>query len=171
MKQARPRPRADAIGIIGILIVLIAGCAPRLIPEELAREIDPALSLEQVRDNVDAQLGKRILLGGEIIEVRPVEGKTEIEFLEKPLDDRQVPLPVDVSAGKFILIHPGPPDPALFKSGRRATVVGKVAGARTAEGSVIPVLDELFIRVWPPQGIAPESRFSIGIGFGAVFGR
>jgi starvation-inducible outer membrane lipoprotein len=169
MRRVRLRPRAGAIGFL--LLVLVAGCAPRLIPEELEREIDPALSLEQVRKDVDAQLGKRILLGGEIIEVRPREGKTEIEFLEKPLDDRQVPLPVDASAGKFILIHPGSPDPSLFRSGRRATVVGKVAGSRTVEGSTIPLLDELFIRVWPPQGVAPESRFSIGIGFGAVIGR
>ncbi|HET6370197.1 MAG TPA: Slp family lipoprotein [Nitrospiria bacterium] len=167
----RARPWAGAVEVIALFLILIAGCAPRLIPEELAREIDPALTLERIRENVDAQLGKRILLGGEIIEVRPLEGKSEIEILEKPLDDRQVPLPVDASAGKFILIHPGPMDASLFRSGRRATVVGKVAGSRTTEGSVIPVLDELFIRVWPPQGVAPESRISIGIGFGTVIHR
>jgi outer membrane lipoprotein len=159
--------------LIGVAVLLLLGCAPRLIPQELEREVDPDLTLREVRKDADLHLGKRLLLGGEIIAVHPKSEGSEIELLEKPLDSNRVPLPVDASEGRFILIHPGSLDLAQFKSGRRITLIGKVVGTRRlGEEQAIPVLESTFLHAWPPQGRSfGEPALSIGFGFGAVFGR
>lgn len=166
------RLAARIIGLGGIALIA-CGCSPRLIPPEVLREVDPKLSLEEVRKDVDAQRGKRILLGGEIIEVHPAGAGTELEILEKPLNPAHYPMPIDDSEGRFILVYHGALDPALFKSGRRVTVVGKVSGSRAfPDGAPVPVLEERFLHLWPPGGRDPsEPTFSFGLGFGAVFGR
>lgn len=164
---------AGRLLVLGSLVLTAVGCAPRLIPPEIEREIDPGLSLQEVRKDIEAQQGKRLLLGGEIIEVRPQKEKTELEILEKPLNQNHYPVLVDASQGRFILIAPGLLDPAIYQSGRRVTVVGKVSGFRTsAEGTRLPVLEERFLHLWPPGGQdSSEPSFSIGIGLGAMFGR
>lgn len=133
----------NGTGWFFISVFIISGCTQKLIPQELEQEIGPELTLALLRQDIEAQQGKRILLGAEIIEIHLQENKTELELLEKPLTKEGVPLAVDASQGRFILIHSGPLDPMQYKSGRRVTVVGKVLGSREIGlGGEVPVMKE-----------------------------
>ncbi|MFY9270114.1 MAG: Slp family lipoprotein [Candidatus Manganitrophaceae bacterium] len=172
------RAIARNIGMISLWVsafLLLVSCGPKVIPEVLEERIDRRLTFEEVKENPEAHLGRLILIGGEIIETRNFEDKTEIEVLQKPLGSDRAPIPIDESGGRFILIHPTFLDPVVFKSGRRITVVGVVQGKRMerigqAEG-VVPVLGDEHIYLWPSGRYQKEPSINIGFGFGAIFGR
>ena len=159
-----------------ILSLFFAGCGPKVIPKEFEEKIDKKVTFEEVKRNPEAFKGKRILVGGEIIETRNLQGKTEIEVLQKPLGRDRDPLPADESAGRFILIHPSFLDPTVFRGGRRITAVGVVAGNRAQKigetEMIYPVLESEHIHLWPiGSGQRTEPSIGIGLGFGFGFGR
>lgn len=156
--------------------VFLAACGPKVIPKEHEEKIDKKLTFAEVKRDPAAFKGKRILVGGEIIETRNLEGKTEIEILQKPLGRDRGPLQIDQSEGRFLLIHPSFLDPSVFGSGRRVTAVGVVEGSRSQKigesEMVFPILENEHIHLWPVgSGQRNEPSFGISLGFGAIFGR
>lgn len=155
---------------------IFSSCGPRVVPEDLERKIEKEITFEEVKKNPEGYKGKRLLVGGEIIEVRNLQDKTEIEILQKPLGRDRAPLNVDESDGRFVLIHPSFLDPSVFRSGRRLTAVGWVEGSRAERvgqaETVQPVLQSEHIHLWPPgQGGRTEPSIGIGLGFGFGFSR
>lgn len=155
---------------------MFSSCGPKVIPEDLERKVEKEISFQEVKKSPDSFKGKRILVGGEIIEVRNLKDKTEIEILQKPLGRDRAPLNVDESNGRFVLIHPSFLDPSVFRSGRRLTAVGLVEGSRAEQVGeaemVQPVLQSEHIHLWPPgQGGRTEPSIGIGLGFGFGFSR
>jgi outer membrane lipoprotein len=135
------------------------------------------VTFEEVKRNPETYRGKRILVGGEIIETRNLQGKTEIEILQKPLGNDRGPLPVDESEGRFLLIHSSFLDPSVFRSGRRVTAVGVVEGSRSQRigemEMVYPIFENEHIHLWPSGSgqHGAEPSFGISLGFGAIFSR
>ncbi|SRR5579884_202954 len=166
---------------LGALILLfssplLSSCGPRVVPEDLEGKIEKNITFEEVKKDPEAYKGKRILVGGEIIEIRNLKDKTEIEILQKPLGRDRAPLSVDESGGRFLLIHPSFLDPSVFSSGRRLTAVGLVEGGRTERigqaEMVVPILQSEHIHLWKPgSGSHTEPSIGIGFGFGAIFAR
>lgn len=152
--------------------LIFSSCGPKVVPEDLERKIEKEISFNEVKKNPESYKGKRILVGGEIIEIRNLQDKTEIQILQKPLGRDRAPLNVDESDGRFVLIHPSFLDPSVFRSGRRLTAVGLVEGTRSEQVGgaqmVEPVLQSEHIHLWPP-GEGGRSEPSIGIGFGFGF--
>jgi outer membrane lipoprotein len=158
------------------LSLFFAGCGSKVIPEEFDEKIDKKVTFEEVKRDPESFRGKRILVGGEIIETRNLQGKTEIEILQKPLGRDRGPLPVDESEGRFVLVHPSFLDPSVFRSGRRVTAVGVVEGSRSQKIGetelVYPILENEHIHLWPVgSGQRTEPTIGIGLGFGFGFGR
>lgn len=156
--------------------LIVSSCGPKVIPEDLERKVEKEISFQEVRKNPDSFKGKRILVGGEIIEIRNLQDKTEIEILQKPLGRDRAPLNVDESGGRFVLIHPSFLDPSVFRSGRRLTAVGLVEGGRAEQVGqaemIEPVLQSEHIHLWPPgEGGRTEPSIGIGLGFGFGFSR
>jgi outer membrane lipoprotein len=156
--------------------LIFSSCGPRVIPEDLERKVEKEISFQEVKKNPESYKGRRILVGGEIIEVRNLQNKTEIEILQKPLGRDRAPLNVDESGGRFVLIHPSFLDPSVFRSGRRLTAVGMVEGSRAervGEAEMVqPVLQSEHIHLWPPgEGGRTEPSIGIGLGFGFGFSR
>jgi outer membrane lipoprotein len=156
-----------------LLSLFLTGCGSKVIPEEFEKKIDKKVTFEEVKRDPEAFKGKRILVGGEIIETRSLQGKTEIEILQKPLGRDRGPLPVDESEGRFVLVHASFLDPSVFRSGRRVTAVGVVEGSRSQKigetEMIYPILENEHIHLWP-VGSGQRSGPSIGIGFGFGFG-
>lgn len=166
-------PKALALFFLLLSFTMFTSCGPRVIPEDLERKVERGISFQEVKKNPESYKGRRILVGGEIIEIRNLQNKTEIEILQKPLGRDRAPINVDESGGRFVLIHPAFLDPSVFRSGRRLTAVGLVEGARAERVGqaemVQPVLQSEHIHLWPP-GQGGRSEPSIGIGFGFGFG-
>jgi outer membrane lipoprotein len=164
------------LSLILILPLFLAACGPKVIPKEMEERIDKQLTFDEVKRDPGAFKGKRILVGGEIIETRNLGGKTEIEILQKPLGRDREPLPVDSSDGRFLLVHPAFLDPSVFRSGRRVTAVGVVDGSRSQKigetEMIYPIFENEHIHLWPVgSGRSSEPSFGISLGFGAIFGR
>ncbi len=159
-----------------LLFLSLTACGPKVIPKEFEEKLDKKVTFEEVKRNPETYRGKRILVGGEIIETRNLEGKTEIEILQKPLGRDRSPLPVDDSEGRFILIHPSFLDPSVFRSGRRVTAVGVVEGSRSQKigeaERIYPIFENEHLHLWPVgTGRSHEPSFGISLGFGAIFSR
>lgn len=175
MKRLR-NGRKGLLLLILFFPLFLAACGPKVIPKEVEEKIDKELTFDEVKRDPGAFKGKRILVGGEIIETRNLQGRTEIEILQKPLGRDRGPLPVDSSDGRFLLIHPAFLDPSVFRSGRRITAVGVVDGSRLQKigenEMTYPVFENEHIYLWPVgSGQSSEPSFGISLGFGAVFGR
>ncbi len=153
---------------------LLISCGPKIIPDDLDAKIDPFVSFQDLLKNPENYIGKHVLLGGEIIETHVSKDHSEIELLQKPLDARKSPRLTDDSLGRFYISDSSFLDPAIYKSGRRITVVGIVQGSQSRKiggaERTYPLLERRHLHLWPP-----ESRYSSGsgprfsIGLGAIF--
>ena len=157
------------IVFIVCLLVLISACAP-VISQKTMSAVDKSISFTALRDNPDIFKGKIVVLGGQIIATTVKAEETWIEVLQRPLDYRQKPQDTDQSSGRFLVHFQGFLDPAIYASGRKLTVAGKV------EGKVVRPLKELNYSypviiaeeyyLWKPDDIYGSPRFGVGIGVG-----
>lgn len=166
--------KMPAVLLLFLSSLIFSSCGQKVIPEDLERKVEKEISFQEVKKNPESYKGKRILVGGEIIEIRNLQDKTEIEILQKPLGRDRAPITVDESGGRFVLIHPSFLDPSVFRSGRRLTAVGLVEGGRleqVGEAEMVqPVLQSEHIHLWPPgEGGRSEPSIGIGLGFGFSF--
>jgi outer membrane lipoprotein len=124
-----------------------------VVPQELRREVDRAVTFSELKENPDLYVGRMVLLGGEIIETRNLQEETELEILQKPLGSGDVPVETDESEGRYLIHHLGYLDPAIYRSGRFMTVVGEVMGGKSLRiGETdyqYPVLAAKFLYLWP----------------------
>jgi outer membrane lipoprotein len=120
--------------------------------------VDEGVTLAMVRENPDQYKGKTVLFGGVIVEteVRPQE--TKILILDTALDRSKRPDNVDVSDGRFIALHRGYLDPAIYAAGREITVVGEVSGKEERPLGAIsyryPVVTIDRLMLWEKRGNA-----------------
>ena len=133
-----------------------AGCATAPFPEELTRSVNRSLTLAQIRADPRAQLGARVILGGEILATTPKAGETEIEVLSRRLDSGDAPERSDSSSGRFLVRTPEFLDPAIYSRGRRITVLGTLAGSEKRPVGELtyayPVVAAERIKLWPKEG-------------------
>ena len=153
--------------VLPLLFLLgLSGCAG-VFSKEIIRECDVDVSLLQLMLNSEMYKGRRVLLGGVILTTRHLKGETVIEVLQKPLNWRNAPKDVDQSEGRFLVVSTGFLDGAIYRRGRRITVVGEVLGTRTQILGEInyryPLIsmDKLFL--WDKPRIGPRIRIGIGV--------
>ena len=113
---------------------LFAACSgAKVIPPELAEQIDKSASFSEILASPQSYQGRTILLGGEVLASKRMQDGVELEMLQLPVRDDDDP-PVDrrsESQGRFIAFDRGGGDPASFPPGTRLTLVGTVSGDDT----------------------------------------
>lgn len=156
--------------LIGLL--WFAACATPISPE-MTKEVDQSISFESLLREPAAFNGKTVLLGGDIIKTENLPEKTLIIMLQRSLDSKTKPIEADGSKGRFIISVPGFLDPAIYRQGRKITVVGRVAGKEVRTLDEIeygyPIIDKRELHLWPveeSQDTEPRVIFGIGIGIG-----
>jgi outer membrane lipoprotein len=168
------RERRKIFWIWGVTIasLFMAGCAPVISPEAL-KKVDQTVSFEQLVQNPELYRGRSVLLGGDIIETQNLPEKTLIVVLQRSLGFREKPEADGVSKGRFIVSTPDFLDPAIYRKGRKITVVGSVMGKEVRPVGEIdyayPLIEKTDIYLWPPEepsSTEPKVRFGIGIGIG-----
>jgi outer membrane lipoprotein len=154
------------------LLLWFVGCTAAISPEVL-KEVDQAVSFEDLLKNPEAFRGKTVLLGGDIIETENFSGKTQITVLQHPLNSKNKPFGVDNSKGRFIVSVPEFLDPVIYEKGRKLTVAGTVVGKEVRRLDEItysyPVIDKRELHLWPVEDTLqtePRVIFGIGVGFG-----
>jgi len=111
-----------------LLFILLQGCLP--ISKHLRAQADKTLSFQQVFQNPEANKGKIVIWGGDVIEaINQKDGTTLIVVLQRPLDWTEEPT-FKRSEGRFIVLAEGYVDPYVFRKGRRITVAGEIQGRK-----------------------------------------
>jgi outer membrane lipoprotein len=113
------------------MLALLAGCSSTsIIPEPLEPQIDRSVTFSQLLESPDSYRGKVLVLGGEVLKAKAMNGGTQLEVLQLPLDDDQGPVAErTASKGRFLAWQKDFLDPATIADGSRVTIVGEVTGA------------------------------------------
>jgi outer membrane lipoprotein len=139
------------------LLLLFCACAP--FPRQLMKEIDPSIEFRDLLKDPDAYIGKKILLGGLIIDIQNRKEETLLQVLQTDLDFEKRPIHLDQSLGRFCIRVSGFLDPAIYRKGREVTVIGEVVGKEISPiGEVpytYPVIRAIQIRLWEKRRSAP----------------
>ena len=108
---------------------LLSGCSPHVISQQLREEAAPGLSFPQVLQNPSAYVGKIVIWGGSIIDIRNRQNGAVIRVLEAPLDHEGLPGPQETTRGRFLAEVPEFQDPEVFRKGREITIAGEIVGS------------------------------------------
>lgn len=151
--------------LLGLILSLTA-CAP-VISQEMRSRADTKIDVTRLFHDPDAYRGKTVILGGVIAAAQNLPEGTRIEVLQKPLNSRYIPEETDISQGRFLVIHDGYLDTAIYSSGRYITVAGEVIGAKTGTiGDMpyrYPLMKALEIHLVDSSGSGIPVFFSIGL--------
>lgn len=159
------------------LTVVVTGCATPIIPETLESQVDKTVAFNQVVASPDSYRGTVIVLGGEVLRARALQGGTQLEVLQLPLDGDQAPVTDRMeSKGRFLALQKEFLDPATLAEGTRVTIVGEVTGSAVEKMDDadyrFPTLDVKHLHRWeakraeqrPVSG--PWWNVFGGVGFG-----
>lgn len=140
-----------SLAVLICFLLFLGGCAS-VVPRELRQEIDPSLSFQELKENPDLYQGRKVLLGGQIVNMENLKEETRLQILQKPLGRGDVPQATDESEGRFLVDYGGYLDPAIYRSGRSVTVVGEVIGGESIEVGeaefTAPLVASKFLYLW-----------------------
>ena len=132
----------------------IGGCA-QVISKQLRGQVAKELTLSEVLKDPETYKGKTVLWSGVIISSVNLKEGTMLEVLQKPADMQGKPKDVDESEGRFLALHPGYLDVAIYNGGRKVTVAGEVQGKKIQPLGEIdytyPLISAKEIHLWPVE--------------------
>lgn len=140
--------------VLSLILFLLPGCV-YVISRDVRREVTPDLSFKEVIKDPDAHKGKLVLWGGAIIDSKNLKEGTRIVVLQKDLNSWGRPKESDKSQGRFIVLHPGYLDTAIYRKKREITVAGEITGRKVLPIDEIeytyPVLFSREIHLWTEE--------------------
>ncbi len=126
--------------IIAIIFFTLAGCAGRGLFSGPEGEDAIKVDFGDLQLSPQSYLGRKIILGGVIVQTTNTPEGTIIEIYQTRLDASDTPIEVDVSQGRFLGMYKGFLDSKIHRPGRKITVLG------LAQGEKILKLDEIDYR-------------------------
>ncbi len=117
-------------------LLLNTGCVCA-ISDDSRKLVDSTLTFSNVRENPDIWIGKYIMLGGLIANVKNTNEGGQLEVVQLKLDDNGIPEDAFSSDGRFVATSPNFLDNMIYKPGRLVTLVGEIKGKK------ISTLDEI----------------------------
>ncbi|MHC4184218.1 MAG: Slp family lipoprotein [Planctomycetota bacterium] len=115
--------------LIITLASLVHGCA-HVVSDQVRTQADPGIPVVSLFKNPASYRGTIVILGGMIASSKNTGQGTFLEVVEKPLDYRGRPTQSDRSLGRFIVLHEGYLETAIYSAGKHVTVAGKVLGKK-----------------------------------------
>lgn len=148
-----------------LLFVLLLSCASS--PEFDTSNVDRLLTPKKVVNNIDAALGKTVIWGGTILEVRNLPKETQIEVLAYPLSSSHQPQADKPALGRFIIVHKDYLEPTNFSQGKSLSVLAQITGTRKATIGESPytyvVVRAKQLHLWSASN-QTQTFFHFGIG-------
>jgi outer membrane lipoprotein len=140
---------------LSIFFVLLAftGCA-HPISENMRASLDSSVSVSGLFESPDTYIGKRVMLGGNIIQTRNFPDKSEIEVMQRPMDSYGNLDTGDATLGRFIFRRPGYLESEVYARGRDIIGAGVIVGGQSGR---IGDRDYLFPVIEPQElNLLPE---------------
>lgn len=117
-------------GIIAVLVVVLASCAPVLRKDYMEAGIRD-VPLSEVKHNPESYRGKLFVLGGIIVNAKLTKEGSLVEAIHVQVDS--LGYLTGGADGRYLALYPkesGTLDPQIFRKGRRITVAGEFVGTR-----------------------------------------
>lgn len=122
--------RSSLLPLLLLSIFINAGCT-HVISSRAQDKVDRETEFDQVTENPERYMGKTLLLGGVIVDMRITGEASTLEIFRWKLDRWGEPFAVDEDAGRFLARTERPLDPALYAPGRLVTLTGTLIGQKT----------------------------------------
>jgi starvation-inducible outer membrane lipoprotein len=90
----------------------------------LMKQVDLSADFRKVQKARENYIGKRILLGGWILQTLNRQDESEMRVIQNELDFQKKPISLDQSSGRFIIRFKGFLDSVIYREGREVTVLG-----------------------------------------------
>lgn len=148
-----------------LLTLLLAGCASQ--PFKEARLNGVSFQDIHQTDNVDALIGQKIVVGGDIlIYQQKLDGTTEMEILSRTLSDRGFPMNSGTGTDRALIIIPEKIAESRVINAR-ISAVGTIQAIKKTEGrysdNVIVVLKADDYKLW--RAPATKQKLSYGLTY------
>jgi outer membrane lipoprotein len=109
-----------------LFVVVGAGCS--VISPQVRATAEPPAPYGELVTRAEQLIGKTVILGGYVLETDAGADESVLVVLQAPLDAFDLPADSDESQGRFLTMHSGYLDPAIYREGRVVTIAGVVTG-------------------------------------------
>jgi outer membrane lipoprotein len=137
--------------------VVLLSCSP--LSRSVRQEAETGIAFEAVRHDPETYVGKKLVLGGYILQVVNMPKVTKITVLQTPLGAQDRPQSREQSQGRFVAVYDGFLDPAVYEEGRMLTVAGAVLGKEVIQidGHSYPsvAIKPIETHLWKKEEIRP----------------
>ena len=137
------------------LILTLSGCTP-VISEQSRKLINSDASFQMLKEAPENYIGKNILLGGRIANIRNSVDGAQIEIVQFDLTSQSYPEDTFLSYGRFLATSSTYMDPLIFRRGMLITLVGELKGKKTQRlddmDYTYPVISLREWYLWPGSG-------------------
>ena len=155
-----------------MVLVSCVACAP-VISSEVRAGLDSSLPYTQIAASPEAYIGRRIMLGGTIVEVHNLRDGTRLEILQYPITRRGRPQTDAAPGGRFLVFTPEYLEREVYRPGRAVTVAGRIAAVQSLPlGETMytyPQLEPQELHLWEVGSGFPQLHFGFGFGFSKSF--
>ena len=163
--------RKNRVFLSGILSLLLTACASAIPATEKGQA--RAVSFYELQQAPESYAGQLLLIGGEVLAVKPKGEWIEIEILERPLGFRDKPQMDRPPRGRFFVLSTLQGLDRI-KPGREITLVGEMRGSevRPLEGMsyTYPVVMARYVHLWSGPLLPGGPDIGIEIGFQGSIG-
>lgn len=121
--------RHHSFGLM-LLLLTATGCTT-VISEQSRKLVNTAADFKAVKEAPDNYIGKNILLGGRIANIRNSSDGAQLEIVQFDLTFQNYPEDTFISYGRFLATSSSYMDPLIFKRGMLITLVGEVKVKKT----------------------------------------
>lgn len=112
------------------LAILSTGCVT-VISEQSRKLVDTDAPFKVIKQAPEAYIGKHLLLGGRIANVRNSAEGAQLEIVQFDLSSRGYPEETFISHGRFLALNSSYMDPLVYRRGMLITLVGEIKGKKT----------------------------------------
>lgn len=162
--------------VLGCCSLGFAGCAAHVVvPESFEAQLDTDLTFAQILAAPESHVGKRIVVGGEVLKTTRTGAEIQVEMLQLPLTADYEPSWVRTeSQGRLLAVQPEGLELAALREGMTVTLVGEVTGARMGRLDEVeyryPMFSVKHLYVWPSADVMSQRPgFPLGV-YGGVGG-
>lgn len=113
-----------------VSLLLTIGCTA-VISDQSMKLVNSDASFKAIKDAPENYIGKHVILGGRIANIRNSSDETQIEIVQFELASGNYPEDNFLSYGRFLAINSNYMDPLIFKRGMLITLVGEIKGKKT----------------------------------------
>jgi len=156
--------------IIGIALLMLAGCAP-VLNREFMQEGAREFQLGHLVETPEVFKDKLFVLGGVIVETKLKEKGSQIEAIFVPVNSYGDLRDLDRYQGRFLAVFDrskGILDPMIYKKGRQVTLAGTFVDVQKGKIDELEYLYPVFeirqIHLWEE-----DSYYPYGYGWGSPY--